>query len=72
MVADMHCLRGEVIALLWHLARKRVFCVNRIQGDLYDDCADGPSASPARKYVENGILVIERNGVKYNAQGGRL
>ncbi len=25
-----------------------------------------------RKYIENGVLVIERGGVKYNAQGKRL
>ena len=25
-----------------------------------------------RKYIENGILVIEREGVRYNAQGKRL
>jgi hypothetical protein len=25
-----------------------------------------------KKYVENGILIIERNGVKYDALGGPL
>ena len=27
---------------------------------------------PARKYIENGILYIERNGITYTAQGQRL
>ncbi len=26
----------------------------------------------ARKYIENGILYIERNGITYTAQGQRL
>ena len=33
------------------------------------DGADGMSAPEVRKYMENGILIIERNGVKYNAEG---
>ena len=37
-----------------------------------DQTADEQSTSEVRKYVENGVLIIERNGVKYNAQGGRL
>jgi hypothetical protein len=28
------------------------------------------AATEVRKYVVNGVLVIERNGVKYNAAGG--
>ena len=30
------------------------------------------TADEVRKYMENGVMVIERNGVKYNAQGGRM
>ncbi len=31
-----------------------------------------PSYTSARKYIENGILYIERNGITYTAQGQRL
>ena len=31
-----------------------------------------PSYTPARKYIDNGILYIERNGITYTAQGHRL
>ena len=31
--------------------------------------ANDPSAPQVRKYVENGILIIERGGVRYNATG---
>ena len=31
-----------------------------------------PSAPSARKYIENGVLYIERNGITYTAQGQRL
>ena len=31
-----------------------------------------PSYTPARKYIENGILYIDRNGITYTAQGQRL
>ena len=31
-----------------------------------------PSYTPARKYIDNGILYIERNGITYTAQGQRL
>ncbi len=27
---------------------------------------------PVRKYISNGILLIERNGIRYAAQGQRL
>ena len=30
------------------------------------------NATPARKYIDNGILYIERNGITYTAQGHRL
>ena len=30
------------------------------------------NATPARKYIEKGILYIERNGITYTAQGQRL
>ena len=33
------------------------------------DLADAMEDSAVRKYIHHGILVIERNGVKYNAQG---
>jgi hypothetical protein len=26
----------------------------------------------ARKYIDNGVLYIERNGKRYNAQGAEL
>ena len=31
-----------------------------------------PSYTPARKYLRNGLLFIERNGITYTAQGQRL
>ena len=31
-----------------------------------------PSYTPARKYIEKGILYIERNGITYTAQGQRI
>ena len=31
-----------------------------------------PSYTPARKYIENGVLVIERDGKKYNAVGQEI
>ena len=31
--------------------------------------ADGSSATTARKYLQGGVLVIEKNGKKYNAMG---
>jgi hypothetical protein len=31
-----------------------------------------PSYTPARKYLRNGILFIERNGITYTAQGHRI
>ena len=34
--------------------------------------ADGSSAVNARKYLHNGVLVIERDGVKYNAVGEKI
>ncbi len=27
---------------------------------------------PLRKYISNGILLIERNGIRYTANGQRL
>jgi hypothetical protein len=42
------------------------------EGDEDDDFADesvSASASPARKYVENGILIIERGSKRYTATG---
>ena len=36
------------------------------------EAAESGNGTEVRKYVESGILVIERNGVKYNAQGGRI
>ncbi|MCR4665459.1 MAG: leucine-rich repeat protein [Paludibacteraceae bacterium] len=30
------------------------------------------SDTPARKYIDNGILYIERNGIRYTAQGRRI
>lgn len=29
-------------------------------------------SNSVRKYIENGVLIIERNGVKYDAQGNRV
>ncbi|MBR1922908.1 MAG: InlB B-repeat-containing protein [Paludibacteraceae bacterium] len=47
-----------------------------VDGELYDAggdrqayCAPGNNV---RKYMENGILIIERNGERFNAQGKRL
>ena len=31
-----------------------------------------PSYTPARKYLRNGLLFIERNGITYTAQGQRI
>jgi hypothetical protein len=33
---------------------------------------NAPSVLPARKYIDNGILYIERNGITYTAQGHRI
>ncbi len=44
-----------------------------VDGELYD--AGGDDRAPGnnvRKYMENGILIIERNGERFNAQGKRL
>ena len=50
-----------------------------VDGELYDANngfdADGDVRAPsgaARKYIRNGVLIIERNGVTYDAQGKRL
>ena len=40
-----------------------------VDGELYD--AGGDVRVP-RKYIRNGMLIIERNGVTYDAQGKRL
>ncbi len=45
-----------------------------VDGELYDasgNDADGDIRDP-RKYIRNGVLIIERNGVRYDAQGKRL
>ena len=45
-----------------------------VDGELYDahgNNADGDVRAP-RKYIRNGVLIIERNGVRYDAQGKRL
>ncbi len=45
-----------------------------VDGELYDargNDADGDVRAP-RKYIRNGVLIIERNGVRYDAQGKRL
>ena len=34
--------------------------------------AEQDNGTEVKKYIERGILVIERNGVKYNAQGARM
>ncbi|MCR4664851.1 MAG: hypothetical protein K5660_05750, partial [Paludibacteraceae bacterium] len=36
-----------------------------IAGDAIEEVQD------VRKYIENGVLIIERNGVRFNAQGQR-
>ena len=49
-----------------------------VDGELYDAGgynADGDGRGPsgvAKKYIRNGVLIIERNGVRYDAQGKRL
>ncbi|MBR1923099.1 MAG: InlB B-repeat-containing protein [Paludibacteraceae bacterium] len=40
-----------------------------VDGELYD--AGGDDRAP-RKYICNGVLIIERNGIRYDAQGKRL
>ncbi len=40
-----------------------------VDGELYD--AGGDVRAPS-KYIRNGVLIIERNGVRYDAQGKRL
>ncbi len=44
-----------------------------VDGELYDAGGDvrAPSGA-ARKYIRNGVLIIERNGERYNAQGARM
>ncbi|MBR1923571.1 MAG: hypothetical protein IJ838_07500, partial [Paludibacteraceae bacterium] len=45
-----------------------------VDGELYDargNDADGDVRAPS-KYIRNGVLIIERNGVTYDAQGKRL
>ncbi|MBR1923121.1 MAG: hypothetical protein IJ838_05165, partial [Paludibacteraceae bacterium] len=45
-----------------------------VDGELYDargNDADEDVRAP-RKYIRNGVLIIERNGVRYDAQGKRL
>jgi hypothetical protein len=37
----------------------------------WSDLSD-KSDTPARKYIHNGVLYIERNGILYDAQGKRL
>ena len=38
----------------------------------HEQTAGWKPAYPERKYMENGVLIIERNGVKYNAQGVQI
>ena len=40
-----------------------------VDGELYDADEDGRAP---RKYIRNGVLIIERNGIRYDAQGKRL
>jgi hypothetical protein len=46
----------------------------QVVGTAQSDWSDksDPSYTPARKYIENGILYIERNGITYTAQGHRI
>ena len=39
-------------------------------GELIID--NGQLSEDAVKYIENGILYIERNGIRYDAQGQRI
>ena len=43
-----------------------------VDGELYDAGGDRQAYRAPRKYIRNGVLIIERNGVRYDAQGKRL
>ncbi|MBR1922910.1 MAG: hypothetical protein IJ838_04085 [Paludibacteraceae bacterium] len=45
-----------------------------VDGELYDARGNnaGRDVRAPRKYIRNGVLIIERNGVTYDAQGKRL
>ncbi|MBR1923284.1 MAG: InlB B-repeat-containing protein, partial [Paludibacteraceae bacterium] len=43
-----------------------------VDGELYDAGGDRQAYRAPSKYIRNGVLIIERNGVRYDAQGKRL
>jgi len=59
---------------IYHIApRVRIVVEGETVTELEVVSEDGAEADTAvRKYMENGILVIERNGVRYDATGARL
>jgi len=57
----------------WVTPRVRIVVDGEVVTDLEAVQADGaPADGGVRKYVENGVLVIERNGVRYDATGARI
>ena len=58
-----------------NIEKMRIIVDGEDRGELIID-ADGdilaPSDAQSRKFIENGVLYIEREGVIYDAQGKRI
>ena len=52
--------------------RVRIVAGGQIVTELETVTEAGGTNSEVRKYVENGVLVIERNGIRYNATGAKM
>ncbi|MBP5477570.1 MAG: hypothetical protein J6Y00_07815, partial [Paludibacteraceae bacterium] len=48
--------------------RARIVVRGETPTDVEERIADGNASAP-RKYLHNGVLVIEKNGIRYNAVG---
>ena len=60
-------------AVVYHPVAPRVRIVlNGQTATELEFAPDMQDGNEVRKYIENGVLVIEREGVKYNAQGARM
>jgi hypothetical protein len=51
--------------------RARIVVRGETPTDVEERIADGNASAP-RKYLHNGVLVIEKNGIRYNAVGQPL
>ena len=55
-----------------HHVNPRLRIINGGQVTTELEAAEPDNCTEVNKYIERGILIIERNGVKYNAQGAKM